>query len=229
MNAIVIDDDDLSGKVIAQYVSRSGFLELSGIFRDPAKALSFLALNKTDLIFLDVEMPGMNGLEFIHALSDPSQKIILVTSHTEFAVQAFEHHVLDFLVKPVSYARFFNAVSAVKDRMRHNEVQEMDEDIVFIKKDRLMVRIRKSEILWAEARGDYVILNTPKDRFIVHCTLKAIEEKLPARSHLRVHRSFIVKVDEIEKIEDNLISFSKQVIPIGKSYREEVFRKLKPL
>jgi two-component system LytT family response regulator len=228
MKAIIIDDDMVSGELIARYIEKTGFIQLHKNFTDPVEALSYLRSNKTDLIFLDIEMPGMNGMEFLDAIQNPAGQVILVTSHKEFALEAFEHKVLDYLVKPFSYARFFSAVSRAKPNGETEKPGSKEEDdTVFVKKDSQMIRIRKSDILWAEAMGDYSVLYTDKDKFVLHCTLKVIEEKLPARSYLRVHRSYIIKIDTIEKVEDNTIFSNRKSMPIGKSYREEVFKRLK--
>lgn len=226
MKAIIVDDDEVSGQLIAQFISKTGFITLQDNFTDPLKALSYLHLNKTDLIFLDIEMPGMNGIEFLNATKNSRQQVILVTTHKEFALEAFEHHVLDYLVKPFTYARFFAAVSRATASVEESADHKQD-DIVFLKKDSQMISIRKSDILWAEAMGDYSVLYTEKEKYVLHCTLKAVEEKLPAQTYLRVHRSYIVRLDTIEKVEDNTIYSNKKSIPIGKSYREEVFRRLK--
>lgn len=226
MKAIIIDDDILSGELIARFLAKTGIVELQENFTDPVKALSYLHTHKTDLIFLDIEMPGMNGMDFLRTIKNSPAKVILVTSHREFALEAFEFKVLDYLVKPFTYTRFFSAVSRAMVPVEEKKEERAD-DIVFVKKDNQMIRIRISDILWAEAMGDYSVLYTEKDKFVLHCTLKVIEGKLPAQTYLRVHRSYIIKVDAIEKVEDNTIFSGVKSIPIGKSYREDVFRRLR--
>ncbi|HET6993308.1 MAG TPA: LytTR family DNA-binding domain-containing protein, partial [Bacteroidia bacterium] len=189
MNTIIIDDDELSGKLIEQFITRTGFVKLCGVFTDPVKAISFLVSNKIDLVFLDIEMPVMNGIEFMSNLKSSTPQIIIVTSHKEFAIDAFEFNVVDYLVKPLYYPRFFSAVNAAKTVIDQQEKNNPDNDIVFVKKDNQMIRIRKSDILWVEALGDYSVLYTAKEKFVLHCTLKAVEDKLPEQSYLRVHRS----------------------------------------
>ncbi|HTL80780.1 MAG TPA: LytTR family DNA-binding domain-containing protein [Bacteroidia bacterium] len=229
MNAVIIDDDDTSCELLAQFIARSGMLELAGVFKTPAEALAFLAANRADVVFLDIELPGMNGLELVSAIADPDQKVILVTGHGEFALEAFELHVADYLLKPISYSRFLRSVIAVVGDKRGRILEQVDDDIVFIKKDKIMIRLRKSDVLCAEARGDYVIIHTAKENHVVHCTLKALEEKLPSRAYLRVHRSWLVRINAIEKIEDQTIFCLQRPIPIGRSYREEVFTKIHSL
>lgn len=227
MKTIVIDDDQLSANVLQEFIAKTEFLEWHQTFLDPIAALSFLSSNTTDLILLDIEMPNMNGMEFMNAMKKGNHKIILVTSHSEYALEAFEHHVVDYLIKPVSYSKFFKAVSAAQELFAHFTETQAGDELVFVKKDNRIIQIRISEILWVEALGDYATLITAKEKFTLHSTLKTIEEKLPAHNYMRVHRSFIVRIDKIEKIEDNTIFCNNKTIPIGKSYREEVFRKLK--
>lgn len=226
MNSIIIDDDDLSRDVVAHFAGKTGFVTVAESFPDPANALTYLASNTVDLIFLDIEMPGMTGLEFIKVLNNNQQKIILITSHKEFALEAFEHSVADYLVKPITYARFYQAVSKVKESISSSGESHAANDIVFVKKENVLVSVRKSDIMWVEAMGDYAVIHTHKEKFTMHNTLKDIQEKLPAPSFIRVHRSFLIRADQIEKIEDNIISCNGKLIPIGKSYKEDVFRKL---
>jgi DNA-binding LytR/AlgR family response regulator len=230
MNAVIIDDDELSASLIGEFIARTKSVKLSASFTDPIEAITFLVGNKVDLIFLDIEMPVMNGIEFMTRLKSTTHQIIVVSSHKEFAIDAFEFNVVDYLIKPLYYPRFVHAVMAAKeiiDNKNKNNPDSGANEIVFVKKDNQMIRIRKSDILWAEAMGDYAILHTESDKFILHSTLKAVEEKLPEHSYLRVHRSYLVKMEIIEKVEDNTIFYKEKTIPIGKSYREEVFRRLK--
>ena len=225
MNAIIIDDDDLSGKLMEKFVLQTGFINLLRTFTDAVSALSFLSSTKIDLILLDLEMPGMNGIEFMDALKNGEQQIVVVTSHKEFALESYDYNVAGYLVKPVIYSKFFKTVSTVLKNTKRQ--LENEDDIVFVKKDSQIIQIRKSEILFVEALGDYAVLNTAKEKFVVHSTLKSIVEKLPVQDYIRVHRSFIVRINKIEKIEDSLIFCKDKKIPIGKSYHEEVFRRLK--
>lgn len=229
MNCIVIDDEELSRKLLEQFIGKNDSLVLLNSFSNPVDALSFLSNNKVDVIFLDIEMPEMNGLEFMKVLN-PLPSIILTTSHKEFALDAFEYNVVDFLVKPIVYSRFIKAVQKVKATFeKKEEFHISDDNNVFVKQGSSIVRIKKSDILWVEALGDYIILHTDKDKFTILSTMKGIEEKLPSQDYIRVHRSFIIRIDKIDSIEDNTISYKEKLIPIGKSYREEVFKRLNML
>ena len=228
MNCVIIDDDELSRSVLQQFIAKTGEIEIKESFSDPVKALQYLRENDADLIFLDVEMPEMNGLEFLGSLNDRIPEVILTTSHEKFALVAFEHKVTDFLLKPVRYPRFLKAIEKVKEMLsRQTIATEAGTNSFFIKKGSSIVRINISDVVWVEALGDYVTLNTiDHKKFVVHTTMKDIENKLPPKDYIRVHRSFIVRIDKIDSIEDSTISYHEKLIPIGKSYKEEVLKRI---
>lgn len=229
MNCIVIDDELLSRKLIESYVKKTDFLNLLHSFSDPVSALSFLSENSVDLIFLDIEMPEMSGMNFIQTIQKKMPQIILTTSHTEFALEAFEYNVTDYIVKPFDYARFYKAITRAKELFDKHGLPQINDDTVFVKTGTTIVRIKKSDISWMEALGDYVTLHTGKEKIVVHSTMNEMETKFSAKEYLRVHRSYIVRIDKIDSIEDNAISVHDKLIPIGKTYREEVLKRLKTL
>lgn len=229
MKCIIIDDNELALKATEQCVSKVETLNLVESFGDSIKALSWLSTNNIDLIFLDIEMPELNGIEFIKALKQPHPYIIFTTSHTEHALEAYDYNVADYLVKPISFPRFLNAISKVQDMYEKNKIDHSDHDTLFIKKGNLIVRVNKKDIMWIEGLGDYVTLNTEKEKFIVHSTMHAIEQKFSSTEFIRVHRSFIIRIDKINNIEDNCISYFDKFIPIGKTYRETVYKRLNML
>ncbi len=226
MKCIIIDDNELALKATEQCVSKVEHLQLAHTFQDSLKALAWLTSNSVDLIFLDIEMPELNGMEFIRSLKQPHPFIILTTSHTEHALEAYDYNVTDYLVKPILLPRFMNAIAKVKDLYEKQNIHHSDEDTIFIKKSNLIVRVNKKDILWIEGLGDYVTLNTEKEKFIVHSTMHAIEQKFSTNDFIRVHRSFIIRIDKINNIEDNCISYFDKFIPIGKTYRESVYKRL---
>ncbi len=226
MKCIIIDDNELALKATEQCVSKAEQLNLVGTFEDAFKALTFLSTNTVDLIFLDIEMPELNGIDFIKALRQPHPYIILTTSHTEHALEAYDYNVTDYLVKPISFPRFLNAIAKVEDMYEKQNIHHSDQDTIFIKKGNLIVRVNKKDILWIEGLGDYVTLNTEKEKFVVHSTMHAIEQKFSTNEFIRVHRSFIIRIDKINNIEDNCISYFDKFIPIGKTYRETVYKRL---
>ena len=226
MNCIIVDDNILAQKSTEQMVLKVDYLKLRSTFSDPVIALSFLAQNKIDLIFLDVEMPELDGIEFIKTLNHPQPMIILTTTHSDYAPEAFENNVTDYLVKPIVQSRFMNAVSKAKQVYDNKNAIRHDDESMFIKKGSTIVKINKSDVLWIESLGDYVTLNTEKEIFTVHSTMQEIMEKFSEKEFIRVHRSFIVRLNKIENIADDLIQFNKKNFPIGKTYRQEVFKRL---
>jgi len=226
MKAIIIDDNDIALLATQQCVAKADKIQLLGSFNNALKALSFLASNPVDLIFLDIEMPELNGIEFIKAMKQPHPMIVLTTSHPQFALEAYENNVLDYLVKPIALPRFLNAVAKAQALFEKHNIDKVENDIIFIKKGNVIVKVNKSDVLWIEGLGDYVTLNTEKEKYIVHSTMHNIEQKFASGEFMRVHRSFIIRIDKINNIEDNCISYFDKFIPIGKTYKDSVYKRL---
>ena len=226
MKSIIIDDNEIALLATQQCVLKAEQISLVKTFNNALQALSYIASNPVDLIFLDIEMPELNGIEFIKAMKHPHPLIVLTTSHPEFALEAYEHNVLDYLVKPIALPRFLNAIAKAQAMFEKHNIDKIENDIIFIKKGNIIVKVNKSDVLWIEGLGDYVTLNTEKEKFIVHSTMHSIEQKFASNEYMRVHRSFIIRIDRINNIEDNCISYFDKFIPIGKTYRESVFKRL---
>ena len=230
INSIIIDDEVLSRKSLEYFIGKTNFVNSLDSFSSPFEALTFLSKNpKIDLIFLDIQMPEMNGIELINTIKNQMPQVILTTSHEKFALEAFEYNVTDYLIKPIIYSRFFKAVSKAKEIHEKQAVHTVDKDIFFIKNANSIIRIHKSDILWVEALGDYVTLNTGEGKFIIHTTMKSVEDKLSFQEYVRVHRSYIVRIDKIDSIEDNSIACGEKLIPIARSYKDAVFKRLNML
>jgi DNA-binding LytR/AlgR family response regulator len=224
MNCIIIDDDLMSRRVIEEFVGRTEQLNLLNSYENAVDAINaFNTGEDVDLIFLDIEMPEMSGIDFLETLQNPPQ-IIIVSSKEKYALDAFNYDVTDYLLKPVSYSRFFKAINKANIRFK-NKVDTKDDEI-FIKKNSALVRLKYEQILWVEALENYVIFNTYNDKYTIHFTMKAIEQKLPNSMFTRVHRSFIVNTRSINLIEDNSIIINtkegSKTIPIGKSYKDKL-------
>jgi DNA-binding LytR/AlgR family response regulator len=226
MNCIVIDDDKLSRKVIEEFIKRTDFLNHVDSFDNALDAISLMKSGKEiNLIFLDIEMPEMTGIEFIRTLKNPPQ-IIIISSKDQYALQAFEYDVTDYLLKPVNYSRFFRAVDKANSSFSKGTIAPETRNEIFIKKNSSLIKLKYEDILWVEALENYVIVNTYDDKYTIHFTMKSIEKKLPATKFLRVHRSYIVNTSCINLIEDNTIIIpvegGKKSIPIGKSYKDKL-------
>jgi len=225
MKCIIVDDDELSRNIIEDLVQETEDLELVKSCENAVEAYNILREQQIDLAFLDIEMPKMNGMELLQSLSGPTQ-VILITSHTEYAPESYEHEVTDFIVKPVSHGRYLKAIEKVRKKAETSTSRKSG-DKLFIKADSRLVQLDPNDIMYVEALGNYVNIYTEKERLTVHFTMKEIEARLSDHDFLRVHRSYIVKLDRIESIEDNTIAISGKRIGIGRAYKEDLQKRLK--
>ena len=226
MNCIVIDDDKFIRRIIEEFIRKTDFLVHVDSFDNAIDAIKIFKSGKEiHLIFLDIEMPEMTGIEFINTFKSPPQ-IIIISSKKDYAVQAFEYDVTDYLLKPIAYSRFFRAADKAYSNHVKNYVVPEGRNEIFIKKNSSLVKLHYDDILWVEAMENYVILNTFDDKYTIHFTMKSIEKKLPVTKFSRVHRSYIVNTSSINLIEDNSIIIPVEggikSIPIGKSYKEKL-------
>ncbi len=227
MNCIIIDDDPLSRKIIEGFIDKTDALNLVGSFESPLSAFNIFKTEESiDLIFLDIEMPEMSGLEFINTLDAPPM-IIIVSGNEKYALEAYEYDVVDYLLKPLALPRFYKSLTKAQKRYQEREsISRYPEEIFIKKKNSTLVRLKYDDILWVEALENYVTVNTFKEKFTIHFTMKAIENKLPMVKFKRVHRSYIVNIHRIEYIEDSnvviKVESGTKVIPIGKSYRDNL-------
>ncbi|HOG18961.1 MAG TPA: LytTR family DNA-binding domain-containing protein [Salinivirgaceae bacterium] len=228
MNCIIIDDDKLSRKLIESFIEKTEFLNLIGSYESAMESLkAFEGPESVDLIFLDVEMPEMTGLEFLNTLENPPQ-VIIITGKEKYAVEAFDYDVTDFLLKPISLTRFLKSVN--KANKLHSEAMQMsgntNEEIFIRKKNSTLVRLSYDDILWIEALENYVVISTHDEKFTIHFTMKAVNDRFLESRFKRVHRSYIVNINKIKMIEDNVIIIEtkqgNKVIPIGKSFRDSL-------
>lgn len=226
---IIVDDDALTRKVMEQLVSQTDRLELADSFESAIEASNFLRENPVDILFLDVEMPGMTGLELIESISLDAQ-VILVTSKEKYAVPAFDLNVTDYIVKPVDYPRFLKAVEkAMENIKQEDEPVEQVPGKLFVKVDHRLIGLDIDDIFMVEAMADYVRIYTKAKRYTVYSSMKGIVNKLPKGEFMRVHRSYIVNLNCIETIEDNTISLGGQLIPVGVTYQKTLMTRLNTL
>lgn len=228
MNCMILDDDDLSRRILEEFITKTEGLVLKHSCSNPVKCINILKKDgDVDLLFLDIEMPEMTGIDFLDSIKSLPQ-IIIFSSKGKYAVDSYNYDVTDYLLKPVTYPRFLKAVEKAEKRSRNNEPQDMTGNEIFIKKNSTLVRLKYDEILWIEALENYVIFNTYKDKYTIHFTMKAIEQKLPAKKFTRVHRSYIVNTSRIDVIEDNSVVVKTEEapksIPIGKSYKDKLMK-----
>lgn len=227
LTTIVIDDDAIARKSLEHLCGKSSQVALIKSFEDAPAALKYLASEKVSLIILDVEMPGMTGLEFLDELT-LLPHIIINSSKASYAYDAFEYDVVDFLKKPVSQTRFLKAIQKVVDfeQRLHTTAHLSIEKELYIKSDKKYIRLAYDDILYFENVGDYVKVISTKGVFIIYGALKAIDEKISNPRLLKVHRSFIVNMDKIKDIEENSIVIDKKVIPVSRAHKPNLMKSL---
>lgn len=227
-SCIIIDDDPLSSGVIAHYCHKNTDIHLLKQFSNPKDGLEFLISNPVDLLFLDIEMPDMNGFELLDKL-DYTPYVILFTSKSQYAYLAFEYNVVDFLKKPVNYNRFSEAIEKVAkhDAEIKNAEPPSDESIdeIFIRNEGKLVKIPYNGINYVEVMDDYVKIVTDSGSHLVLCTLKHIEEKLN-HLFLKVHRSYIINLKKIDNVADNKVNIKGKIIPVSKAHRGKLLARL---
>lgn len=228
LNCMVVDDDKMSRLVIKKFIDKTDSLVLTHDLDNTKEAHDILlgeSANDVDVVFLDIEMPGMSGLDLVKDLQH-AYNVIMVTSKKEYAIEAFEDAVADYLVKPVEYERFMKAVNKVKENLEKEQLLAEQEDHIYVKSDGKLFRLAYDNILFVEALADYVIFNTASGKkHIVHHTMKGIEKRLPESIFSRVHRSYIINRNKIDKIEDLQVFIGEKTFSIGASYKESLMEK----
>ncbi len=228
INCIIIDDEPLALKGLKEYINDIDFLHLVGEFDNAMKTLPLLKSEKVDLIFLDIEMPQISGLDFLKSLPHPPL-IIITTAYPQHAVEGFELNVIDYLLKPIAFNRFLKAALKAQEVFSHSDQalnEEKTTDHIFVKSNNKIVKIFFEDIIYAEALQNYVAIHTANGKIITYLTFKSVEENLPASLFLKVHKSYIVRLSKITGIGANLIYMDEIEIPISRSLKEEVTKKL---
>lgn len=223
---IIVDDEPVARKGIKEYIEEVDFLELLGEYDNALKAAVVIGEGNVDLIFMDIEMPKISGIEFFKNLLQPPP-VIFITAYPQYALDGFEVNALDYLVKPVSFERFLKAAMKAKDfyEIRQSNLKQ-DETYFFIKADNKLVRIGYDELLFVEALQNYVSIQTVTKKYICYLTFKAVEDYLPANRFIKTHKSFIVAADKVSGIDGNDISIGQYHIPISRNMRDSVMEKL---
>ena len=222
IKCIIVEDEPLAAKVLAEYVAQVPFLELQGKFKDAILATEFLHDNSTDLIFLDIHLPKLKGMAFLKTLTNPPA-VIITTAYHEYAVEGFNLNVTDYLLKPFEFERFLIAVNKVNitrtQKTAQPETQEL-KDFIFLNVQKKKVKILFSEILYIESQREYIRIVTTKKEYISKMSTHEIEELLPGNLFKRVHRSFIVSINKIESYTAEMLELNGVSIPIGRGYRD---------
>lgn len=230
LSCIAIDDEPVALKIIKSLIVKTETLNLLGTFQNPEEGLNFLVQEQPDIVFLDVQMPKINGMEIIKSLTKRPQ-IILVTSNSKYATEAFDFQVADFLLKPIkNYARFIQAVQVATTNLIHALPPVQNEkNTIFLKIDSELVSVPYELILFVEAYGDYIKVHTARRVHVVYCSLSSIEKKLPEVQFTRIHRSFIINTAHIQKIYKGIIVIDERKVPVSPKYKDDLFMNIDTL
>ncbi|MBO7134969.1 MAG: response regulator transcription factor [Bacteroidales bacterium] len=223
MKCIIVDDEPLAREGMRMNVEELDNLELVGEFASAAEASKFLLKNKVDLMFLDVEMPGTNGIDFLKNLDNPPM-VILATAYPQYAVEAYDLDVVDYLVKPIKFERFVRAIAKADEIMKMAEspciFDAYEDKFIFVKSERKYVKINFDDLLFIEGLKDYVIIHATHGKYMTAMNVKTIFNKLPENMFFRVSKSYIVNVNHIDDIDGAYINIKGNQVPIGRSYRD---------
>lgn len=235
LNCVAIDDEPLALELLSKFIEQTAFLKLTGKFSNAIEALSFINKNEVQLIFMDIQMPDLSGMELARVLDGKKKsehtRIIFATAYHQFAIEGYKVDALDYLLKPYSYEEFLNAATKASsyferinqtDKSENKDSEKPNLDYIFLKVEYQLVKVLLKEITYVEAYKDYVKVHlTSKPHPILSLTsLKSMEELLPADQFMRVHRSFIVALDHIESVSKNIINIGNQSIAVGDNYKE---------
>jgi len=234
MNCIIIDDEPKALDVLESFIDKTAFIHLKGRFRDPVLAMNFILNNKPDLIFLDINMPEISGMQLLKSLSNPPL-VIFTTAYSEYAVESYELNAVDYLLKPIEFERFLKAATKAKELFDSKQIlgkqtikqDQYNEQAVYIKSRTKTYRIEFNNILYIEGVGNYVNFVLKDKKIMAYCSMAEALRFLPSGTFCRIHKSYIISLKQIDSIEFHQIKIKDHVIPIGKTYREEFLKLLK--
>ncbi len=231
MNVLIVDDNKIARTTMKQLASQVKDMVVLDECDNAMEAYNLLQELPVNLVFLDIEMDGMTGLELTKNLGNKKPVIIFISSKKEYAVEAFELNVADYIVKPVTLSRFLQAVDRARELIQSitQEVKFDKEEFIFIRDSNIIRRLKLEDILFIEAMGDYVKVHTLQKFFAIHTTLKAVEDRLPASKFIRVHRSYIVALNKIDSMQDGALILNSKPVPVADAYRAALNKKMNVL
>jgi two-component system LytT family response regulator len=238
IRCLIVDDEPLALHILEDYISKIPFLQLVKATTNPIEALTIVQEKGADLVFLDVQMPELSGIQFLR-ISNGKAKVILTTAYPQYALEGYELDVIDYLLKPIAFDRFFKAVQKAQTILQpapavgpastqaepaQQPRQDFLSDFIFVKTEHKIQKVYLNDILFIEGLKDYISIFTPAERIITLQNMKKMEDALPAKYFIRVHKSYIVSVNKIDSIERSRIFIADKIIPVGDTYREEFFK-----
>ena len=229
MNCIIVDDEPLARKAIQKLIDQTDNLESIGTFNGAEAATAFLENNDVELVFLDIQMPGVNGIEFARTISKATF-VIFTTAFSEFATDSYEVDAIDYLIKPIKLERFKKGVEKVQTYLKllkanpaESKIENVDQDYIFVRADRKMFKVHFNSILFIEGLKDYVVMHTENQKVITLMNIKTIHDQLPKSMFVRVSKSYIINIKQIDSVDNNTVYIGRNEIPIGNIYREYFF------
>jgi len=227
LKTLIIDDEPLAQNVLKKYAEDIKSIDIKGFCKDALEAFEILEKQSIDLIFLDINMPKLSGIEFLKTLKNPPL-VILTTAYTEYAMEGYELNILDYLVKPFSFARFLKAVQKAEQQLQLTQKSTIEEkaESVFIKSNKKTYQVKFSEIVYIEGLGDYIKIYTEKTHLVTNLSMKKMEELLPASDFYRIHKSHMVNLMKIIAIEGNMVELPGIKLTIGSNYRADFFTRI---
>ncbi|MCD0490434.1 LytTR family DNA-binding domain-containing protein [Pedobacter sp. MC2016-14] len=228
MNCLIVDDNSIARSTLKQLLSLHEDLTLVAECADAIEATREMLNSPVDLLFLDIEMPGMSGIELARTLSNKDVLIIFTTFQRDYAAEAFDLNVVDFITKPIMPVRFLQALKKAKEIYKNKNLVfgKAEDDFVFIRDSNIVRRLKIDEILYLEAMGDYVKVYIKEKHYAIHSSLKSVEEKLPSSVFLRVHRSFIINISKIDTVEGGTLIINKNLVPVSDGYRANLNKRI---
>ena len=221
LRCIIADDEPMARKGLQGYVEKLDFLELVSVCEDAIQLGNMLKKQSVDLIFLDIEMPYLSGVEFLSGLTNPP-KVIIVSAYEQYALKGYELEVADYLLKPVSFERFMKAVNKVYTWFEKEKPEDLQPGSIFVKTTRKYEKVCFNAILFIEGMENYIAIQTVTEKIITHSTLSLFAQKLPHRNFIQIHKSFIINIDKVSSLEGNLLSIDQFKLPISRNYRTQV-------
>lgn len=238
IRCLIVDDEPLALHILEDYISKIPFLQLVKATTNPIEALTLVQEKQVDLVFLDVQMPELTGIQFLR-IANGKAKVILTTAYPQYALEGYELDVIDYLLKPIAFDRFFKSVQKAQavlqpaaapapapqqDHAPQPKQQDLLSDFIFVKTEHKIQKVYLNDILFIEGLKDYISIFTPQERIITLQNMKKMEDALPERHFIRVHKSYIVSINKIDSIERSRIFIGDKIIPVGDTYREEFFK-----
>lgn len=234
LQCIVVDDEPLAIALLSDYIQKTPGLNLSASTSDPIKALNLAKNANIDLVFLDMQMPELTGLQFMKILQKKCM-VIITTAYSEYALESYEHHVVDYLLKPITFDRFLVAIEKAQERLLTQsspiQVQSvsppLQNQFIFVKTDYRLVKIALADIYYLEGARDYVIIHLPNEQILTLQSMKSLEDELPEEQFMRIHKSYVINLNQISFIERGRVSINEQLIPISDLHKDRLLEKLK--